>query len=86
MLTRLELADRYGDDILLLDPPEMFDECLLGVAERCGMEPVAVYSRARIVERFLLDGMTRDEAEEYIDFNVTGAYVGERTPLILDEL
>jgi hypothetical protein len=26
------------------------------------------------------DGMTADEAIEYMDFNVTGAYVGEHTP------
>jgi hypothetical protein len=30
--------------------------------------------------------MTEEEAEEYLDFNVIGAYVGEMTPLFLHDL
>jgi hypothetical protein len=29
------------------------------------------------------DGMTRDEADEYIEFNCIGAWVGEHTPIIV---
>ena len=32
------------------------------------------------------DGMTSDEAIEYMEFNVTGAYVGYGTPLFIYEL
>jgi len=29
------------------------------------------------------DGMSYEEAIEYFDFNVTGAYVGEHTPMFI---
>jgi len=29
------------------------------------------------------DGMTEEEAIEFIDFNIVGAYVGESTPIIM---
>ena len=45
---------------------------------------VAVYSKRKcldvLVER---DEMSRDEALEFFDFNVSGAYVGENTPVFL---
>jgi hypothetical protein len=30
------------------------------------------------------DGMSREDAEEYFDFNVAGAWVGEGMPVFLD--
>lgn len=30
------------------------------------------------------DGMNREEATEYMDYNVVGSYVGEYTPIFLD--
>eukprot|EP01050_Picozoa_sp_SAG11_P002842 SAG11_NODE_148_length_14747_cov_217.933517_19_plen_83_part_00 len=30
------------------------------------------------------DGMDREEAEEYFEYNVQGAYVGENTPVFLE--
>ena len=29
------------------------------------------------------DGMTYDDAEEYFEYNVTGAFVGDRMPVFL---
>ena len=56
------------------------DEAFLGIS--CGFGPTkAVYDWDKCVEIFKeRDGMTRDEAVEWMDFNVTGAYVGEQTP------
>jgi hypothetical protein len=31
------------------------------------------------------DGMTQDEATEFFDFNIAGAYVGEYTPIYMYE-
>ena len=56
------------------------DEAFLGIS--CGFGPTkAVYDWDKCVEIFKERyGMTRDEAVEWMDFNVTGAYVGEQTP------
>jgi hypothetical protein len=42
----------------------------------------AVYDGDKMVEHFMEQGMTEEEAHEWIDFNVEGAYVGESTPII----
>jgi hypothetical protein len=59
----------------------------LGSVYRCGMSgPCAVYDYSRLVQLFMeRDGMTEEDAVEYIDFNILGAYVGERTPFLLIE-
>jgi len=42
----------------------------------------AVYSGEKIIEIFMQQGMTHEEAEEWISFNVDRVYVGESTPII----
>jgi len=60
------------------------DEAFVGIGNRCGQPPVAVYDRRRCVEAFVAQGMTEEEAEEWLDFNVVSAWVGEQTPIIVD--
>jgi hypothetical protein len=43
---------------------------------------VAVYDGSKIVQKLVAEGMDKDDALEYIDFNVTGAYVGPATPVV----
>jgi len=43
-----------------------------------------VYSGEKIVAILIArDGMTAEEAMEYIEFNIEGAYVGEQTPIVM---
>lgn len=78
MSIREELSEEYGD-LLFADG---FDDAILGVAERIGMEAVVAYSTPKIIEILSRD-MTEDEAVEYFEFNILGAYVGERTPIFV---
>jgi hypothetical protein len=62
-----------------------FDEAIIGQASiwrNQGMHNVLVYDaekmRSILMKR---DGMDADEAREYIEFNVEGAYVGDETPV-----
>ena len=59
-----------------------FDDAILGVAERIGMEPVVAYDVNKIIEILARD-MTEDEAVEFFEFNILGAYMGERTPVFI---
>jgi hypothetical protein len=63
-----------------------FDEAVIGTADvwRDGTrEAVLVYSVEKIIEILEKDGMTEEEAIEYISFNVEGAYVGPKTPVFM---
>ena len=62
-----------------------FDEAIIGVAERIGMEAVVAYDTDKIIEILSRD-MTEEEAIEYFDFNIIGAYVGERTPIYVNTI
>ena len=59
---------------------EEFAEACLGVAWRFGMEPVALYDYVRVIEILVADGLTEEEAEEHFNFNIQGAWVGDKTP------
>ena len=59
-----------------------FNDALIGVYE--SLETVAVYD-SEVCIKILVDrdGMDFDEAMQYFDFNVLGAFVGDKTPLFI---
>ena len=60
-----------------------FDDCIIGVGYRGGgAGAVIVYDRDQIICKLVEnDGMTADEAEDHFDYNIAGAYLGEKTPI-----
>lgn len=84
MTTEQEVKDwiiEYNEEALLADG---FEDAFLGVSEVFGRPPLATYDRDKCIDILIQrDGMTYEEAEEYFDFNVTGAWVGENTPIYL---
>ena len=73
-----------AEEAIVWEPAD-YDAAIIGVAARCGMEPVVVYDFEKLIEitMGLSDGATYEEALEHVTFNITGAYVGERTPMAL---
>lgn len=59
------------------------DAALLGYVARCGQLPIAVYDHEKLVAHFVASGMSEDEAVEWVDVNVVGAWVGAGTPGVL---
>ena len=66
---------------------EGFDEALLGYgATWDGNSQVdrLIYDGDKLIDIFVeRDGMTVEEAIEFIDYNIIGAYVGPKTPIVL---
>ena len=74
-------AETAEGELMLADG---FEAAIVGIAEGCGRSPAVVYDREKCVAILMeRDGMDRDEAEEFFDFNVSGAYVGPGTPVFL---
>jgi len=65
-------------DILKIDG---FDKAIIGVQE--GIQPRLVYDLWKLVDVLTKD-MSEEDALDYIAYNITGAYVGESTPVIVD--
>lgn len=60
------------------------DNAILGIASKFHDFSV-VYSKKKIIENLCKD-MSFDEALEFYEFNISGAYVGESTPIIMDDM
>ena len=79
----IEILTEIDEEMLLANGLE---EALVGYVERCAFEPVACYDYERAVQVFVDQGMTEEEAREWMEFNVVGAYMGEKTPMFLHDL
>jgi len=74
---------------MIADPDELttargLDDAIIGVGYRCGQPPVVVYAVERVIEILMTrDGMSNDEAIEFFEFNIEGAWMGNTTPLFM---
>jgi|TARA_R100001594_G_scaffold144506_1_gene193635 hypothetical protein len=64
-----------------------FDEAIIGVTyDMVVQKERLIYSVDKCVEILVKrDEMTSEEAIEYMDFNVLGAYIGKDQPVFLSE-
>ncbi len=65
------------DEQTFLKASDDFDDAIIGVDDKSMR---LIYSVSKCIE-ILKQEMTEEEAIEYFDFNVSGAYVGEKTPI-----
>jgi hypothetical protein len=83
MTTARQVIESFDPDeaFLLVDG---FDEALIGVVEGWFAgnvhRIVALYDYERCVEILQREGLEEDDAREYVDMNIAGAYVGQGTP------
>ena len=63
-----------------------FDTAIIGVGERNNTDSMIVYDYDKMVKVLVTrDDMSYEEAEEYIDYNVIGAWIGDTTPIIVSK-
>lgn len=75
-----EVAE-YNEEALICDG---LDEALIGVAERINLGPVAAYDVEKVLDILMKrDGMSYEEALEFFEFNIKGAWMGEFTPVFI---
>lgn len=85
-MTKLEvLINDYPDAELL--SADGFDDAIIGISySKITGEYVIVYSKSKCIDILVnRDNMSHDEAQEYFDYNVEGSYVGEKTPIWVDD-
>ncbi len=80
---RDDIIELYGDHdeegLLFADG---FDDAIIGI---CPNSFRVVYSRSKCI-KILMKYMTEEDAVEYAEYNTFNAYVGERTPIWVDDL
>lgn len=85
-MTKLDLIQEHYSDCEFLKA-DGFDEAVLGVVfDNMNAVVRLAYSRCKCLEILMKrDGMSEDEAVEFFEFNVEGAYMGEKTPVWVDD-
>lgn len=79
---RATLSDLNPDAVLF----DGLDAALIGFGGIAHNEPIAVYSKAKILEQLMADGLSIEDADEYFSFNIVGAWAGPHTPFIFDDV
>ena len=78
---REELAEIWDQDLLFMSEPE-YDDAIIGVMERAGGSPVIAYDTQKILD-ILERSMPMEEAQEFFEYNILGAYMGDKTPVYI---
>ena len=80
---RAFLIELYGDHdeegLLFADG---FDDAIIGI---CPNSFRIVYSRSKVIE-ILSEDMSTEDAVDYAEYNTFNAYVGEKTPIWVEDL
>ena len=69
------IVEQYADETFL--KADGFDDAIIGVDESTMR---LIYSVSKCIDILMID-MSEDDAMEYFNFNVSGSYVGDKTPI-----
>lgn len=84
MSTLREQIAEIDPDVLCF---EGFDDALIGFSQRCGEPVVAVYAYTKLIDVLCTrDGVDAETAAEFVAVNVVGAWLGPRTPVVVEYL
>jgi hypothetical protein len=74
------IKENYTDAHILL--ADGFENAFLGIGQQFNTF-FSVYDKNKCI-KILTKNMSYEEAIEYFEYNVLGAYVGENTPIFID--
>lgn len=75
------IIEQYQDEEILI--ADGFDDAVIGIDEKSMR---LIYSVEKCIEILMKQGMDMTEAIEYFEYNVSGSYVGEKTPIWCEDL
>ncbi len=82
-MTREDCLDlSMEEDLLFLDGPE-FDVAIVGVLERFGATDAVCYDYDKVIQVLIDQGMDAEDAREWYEFNILGAWMGDTTPVFV---
>lgn len=82
MNKREQIIELYADtdDILFADG---LDDAIIGFAAN---EWKVIYSRNKCIDIIASEDMSTEDALEYLEYNTFNAYVGDKTPIWVEDL
>ena len=74
-----EILENYPDEEILV--ADGFDDAVIGIDTHMRL----VYSVSKSLDILVKDDMTMEDAIEHFYYNVSGSYVGEKTPIWVED-
>ena len=80
-----KILDIYPNEKLI--KADGFDDCIIGVSHRYGEHFILAYDEEKVIKKLMKrDKMTREDALEFYNFNIIGAWVGKQTPIFIEKI
>jgi hypothetical protein len=81
----MNLLDEFLEEVSSINEEALYPtdlkDAIIGTVERFGIPTLILLDKEKCLEIFMeRDGMSQEEAQEYFDFNVIGAWMGDGTP------
>jgi hypothetical protein len=77
-----ERIEKWSEEEILT--ADGFEDAIVGLARRSGLVTVA-YDVNKMLQIMVDGGLTPDEAREYFEFNVVDAWMGDNTPVYIED-
>lgn len=77
------ILDKYPDEEFLF--ADGYDKAIIGIAPEPNGALRVCYDTNKVI-KILMRDMNYEDAIEFFDFNIAGAYVGKNTPLFIDKI
>ena len=79
-MNREDMAENNPDALFA----DGLDDGIIGFGNQATLAPVVIYDYDKCVQIFMKENdWSREEAIEWMEFNVVSAYVGESTPIFI---
>ena len=75
-----KIVENYPDEEIL--KADGLDGGIIGIEENSMR---LVYSKSKVIEILMSEDMTEEDALEHYYYNIVGAYVGEKTPIFVED-
>lgn len=66
--------------------PDGLEKAIVGIVTRPGLPQLFLLSSKKCISLLKGQGMSAAEASEFFEYNILTAYMGENTPVYLDDL
>ena len=75
-MSKIDILNEMEGEFLVADG---FDDAIIGT-----VNDIVIYSKTKCI-KILQKDMSEEEAIEYYYFNVVGSYIGEKTPMFVED-
>ena len=76
-----KIVEQFQDEEII--KADGFDDAVIGI-EESSMR--LIYSVEKCIDILMKQGMNMAEAVEYFEYNVSGSYIGKKTPIWCEDL